>query len=126
MPFEFIAKKGFTTPLNASVSGSLTVLGATILQGVSGSFTGSHVGNTVGTASWANSASFSLTSSNTIFVGTNNYIPKWSSNQLTSTSSIYDTGTKIGIGTITPTSSLDILVYNPTGSSPLNVVNILS
>ncbi len=56
MPFEFTAKKGFTTPLNASVSGSLTVLGATILQGISGSFTGSHVGNTVGTASWAQSS----------------------------------------------------------------------
>jgi hypothetical protein len=52
MAFEFVAKKGFITPGNATVSGSMSVYG-----GITGSFTGSHTGNVTGTASFAVSAS---------------------------------------------------------------------
>ncbi len=47
---------------------------------------------------------------NIAFTGkTNNYVPKWSSNTLTATSSIYDSGTGVGIGTTTPSSSFDVV-----------------
>ncbi len=36
--------------------------------------------------------------------GTDNYLPKWSSNTLTSTSTVYDDGTNVGIGTNNPSS----------------------
>ena len=40
--------------------------------------------------------------------GTDNYLPKWSSNSLTGTSLIYDDGSSIGIGTNSPTGILNI------------------
>jgi len=44
----------------------------------------------------------------TTVAGTNNYIPKWSSSYLTTTSNIYDNGTNVGIGTASPTYKLDV------------------
>ena len=58
MAHEFIAKKGFISQGNAQVSGSLTVSG-----GISGSISGLHIGNTIGTSSWANTASYMTASS---------------------------------------------------------------
>lgn len=58
MSQEFVAKKGFITPGNATVTGSLTVLG-----GVTGSFSGSHTGSLYGTASYALTASTSTSAS---------------------------------------------------------------
>lgn len=58
MAFEFVAKKGFITPANATVSGSLIVYG-----GITGSFTGSTVGSLTGTSSYALSSSFTISAS---------------------------------------------------------------
>lgn len=74
--------------------------------------------NLIGTASWATNT---LTASY-IGTGTNNYLPKWSNNTLTATSSIYDDNTNVGIGTNSPQHLLDIYngklaLTNPQSSS---------
>jgi len=40
--------------------------------------------------------------------GTTNYIPRWSSESAVTDSIVYDTGTKVGIGTTTPAAGLDV------------------
>jgi hypothetical protein len=53
----------------------------------------------VETASYAFFSELSRTASYVTLTGTNNYYPKWNNNSLTPTSSIFDDGTTVGIGT---------------------------
>lgn len=102
---EFVAKNGIISKGNVFVTSSVTAT----------SFTGSLSGT----------SSYSITSSYVSFVGkTNNYIPKWSSNQLTATSLIYDNGTYVGIGTDSPQYALDIT--SNTGATPLLMIRNVS
>lgn len=66
------------------------------------SFDGSKLSGTASYAITAGNTISSSYSSNGIQGGTNNYLPKWSSNQLTTTSQVYDDGTFVGIGITTP------------------------
>lgn len=78
-----------------TISSTITVTGAVTASA------GFH-GRLQGSASYALTSSF-------IGAGTNNYLPKWNANRLTSTSSIYDNNTNVGIGTTSPTSKLHVL-----------------
>ena len=92
--------------LNSALT-NITASSVTVTGIISASsFSGSHYG----TSSYSISSSFSSTSSYALnsgatLAGTNNYTPIWNSNSLTSTSSIYQLGNSIGIGTITPSAS---------------------
>lgn len=54
-----------------------------------------------GTSSYAKTASY-------FGSGTNNYIPIWNNNSLTATSSIYQSGSNVGIGKTNPTVKLEV------------------
>jgi hypothetical protein len=58
MANEFVARNGVIALSNSTITGSLIVT-----AGITGSLSGSHVGNTTGTASWATSASSAITAS---------------------------------------------------------------
>jgi hypothetical protein len=65
---EFVARNGLIALDNSIVTGSLTVT-----NGITGSLSGSHVGDTTGTASWAQnviSSSYALTASFALNAGT--------------------------------------------------------
>lgn len=68
--------------------------------------------NNAGTALTANFASNAGTATNVTNpnpgTGTNNYLPKWNSNQLTGTSNLYDNGTNVGVSTTSPSSKLTV------------------
>lgn len=51
-------------------------------------------------------------------IGTNNFLPKWSNFNLTSTSNIFDNGTSVGIGTASPAASA-LLHVNSTSKGVL-------
>lgn len=89
MANEFIARNGLISLNNSVITGSLNVTNG---------ITGSHLG----TSSWATNA---LTSSN-IQGGSTNYIPVWNSSTSISSSVIYQTGSKIYIGTLPSTQSI--------------------
>jgi hypothetical protein len=55
MAFEFVARNGVIALNNSTITGSLIVTG-----GITGSFSGSLIGDTTGTASFATTASFAL------------------------------------------------------------------
>jgi autotransporter-associated beta strand protein len=131
MSNEFVARNGVIALNNSSITGSLGVT-----NGITGSLSGSHVGDTTGTASWAQnattssyilnaasssytlSASYALTASN-VNGGTTNTIPLWSNTTSLSSSIIYQTAGNIGInmGTATPAARLQV-------SGTVNVANI--
>jgi hypothetical protein len=131
MANEFVARNGVIALNNSSITGSLG-----ITNGITGSLSGSHVGDTTGTASWAQnattssyilnaasssytlSASYALTASN-VNGGTTNTIPLWSNTTSLSSSIIYQTAGNIGInmGTATPAARLQV-------SGTVNVANI--
>lgn len=98
------------TALNSTVNGSIFIspVPATHFHDISGD------GQAFCTASWANnaiSASNSLTASY-IGSGTNNYFPIWNNNTLTSTSSLFQSASSIGIGTTLPSASLHVVGEN--------------
>ena len=164
MPNEFVARNGVIALNNSIVTGSLIVTG-----GITGSFSGSLIGDTTGTASYATqaltssnantasyilqavsssfatnastssyvlnavsasyvstasyilnavSASYASTSSN-VQGGTTNYIALWSGTTILSSSTIYQTGGNVGIGTATATPAARLQV-----SGTVNVANI--
>ena len=93
---EFVARLGLIALNNSTVSGSLTVT-----NGITGSL--------FGTASWSTNA---LTSS---FVpgyisgsGTTNYVSKFTAGGVIGLSQIFDDGTRVGIGTTSPTDTYSI------------------
>lgn len=121
---------GFPFSGSAVITGSLLVSGSTPTLTVSGTLNvnGSITGSLFGTASWANnsltasyvtgsifsgnnlvlSASYALTSSN-VQGGAANYLALWTGSAgLLSSSLIYQTGSFIGIRTITPSFTLDV------------------
>lgn len=56
----------------------------------------------------------------TVLTGTDNYLPKWSSNLLTGTSLLFDNGTNVGVGTASPTNKLDVAgTLRATGSATI-------
>jgi hypothetical protein len=63
------------------------------------------------TGSLYGTASYALNSLTASYIGdgTNNYLPKWKDNSLTSTSSIYDNNINVGIKTTSPTATLHLL-----------------
>ena len=75
------------------------------------------------TASWANnaiSASYAPGGAATLSGGTTNYIPLWTSTSTLSTSSIYQTGSNVGIGTTSPSAKLTIV--DDTNGGTINLV----
>jgi hypothetical protein len=120
---------GFPFSGSAVITGSLLLSGSTPTLTVTGSInvSGSITGSLFGTSSWANnsisssyvtgsifvsgnlatSASFALTASN-VQGGVVNYIPLWNASTTLSTSSIYQTGSLLGIRTTTPQYTLDV------------------
>jgi hypothetical protein len=114
-----------------STSGALRVNGNSTITGSLGVSSG-ITGSLQGTSSYAITASYALVSSGTIsnavsasyanyavtasYViggglsgGTADYIPLWTGVSSLSTSSIYESGSNIGVGTISPTAKLYIL-----------------
>jgi len=118
---------GLTTPVNSlDVIGNIScsVITASLHFGTSSyAFTSSWALNAVNggttlvtgstypiTSSWSNnsvSSSYSSTSSY-IGLGSTGYVPIWNGNTLTSTSSIYQSGSNVGIGTLTPSQPLSV------------------
>jgi len=118
MANEFVARNGVIALNNSTITGSLIVT-----NGITGSLSGSHVGDTTGTASWAASASiaisasYALTASN-VNGGATNYIALWSNTTSLSSSILTQIAGNIGvnIGTATPAARLQV-------SGTVNVVN---
>ena len=125
---------------SVSISGSLTVIPGVInsltasyaayaSQSLSSSYAATASVATsasyAATASIATSSSYAATASN-ILGGATNYIPLWTSATALSSSVIYQTGGNIGIGTTTPTSSLEIFSNAPSAARtlPHNVLTI--
>ena len=78
------------------------------VTGISGSFTGSFAGGMTFTGK------------------TNNYVPIWRSNELSATSSLFDTGNNVGIGTIVPDAKLEVSALAGSSSIRLSETNLLS
>jgi hypothetical protein len=73
------------------------------------------VPDSVASASWASSSissSYAISASyapgGSSLSGTDNYIPKWSSNTLTTSSNLFDNGTNVGINTTSSTALLNL------------------
>ena len=109
---------------------NITASSVTVTGVISASaFSGSHYG----TSSYAVSSSFSSTSSYALnsgatLSGSNNYVPVWTNNALSLTSSIYQSGIGIGIGTTTLSASYMLQVSGTIapvgdGKSPLGNPN---
>ena len=88
MANEFIARNGLISQNNSTITGSLTV-------------TGGITGSLFGTSSYATTAS-------NILGGTGNYISLWNTATSLTTSSIYQSGNNIGLGTTSPYTKLHI------------------
>jgi len=115
---NLIASVGIISPTITSLSGNLAATGSVLdtkintLSGYSNSTfatitnlaaTGSTLDTKINTLSgYANSTFLSG-------VGVSNYVPRWSGTKLLVTGSIYDLGTGIGIGTISPGTKLDVV-----------------
>ena len=72
----------------------------------------SFTGSLFGTSSWASnsvSSSYASNSGTSLSGGAINYIPLWLGSSTLTTSSIYQTGGNIGIGTNTPNSTLSVV-----------------
>jgi len=105
-----------TTPAVPSVIATVTRIDTFLSN--TGSFSGSFTGNLIGTSSYANyasqslSASYALTASYVpnaaIGSGSINYVPKWTTTSVLGNSLIYDNGTNVGINTTSPSFKLDI------------------
>jgi hypothetical protein len=131
MPNEFIARNGVIALNNSTVTGSLNVT-----AGITGSLLGTASYATQAlTASNANTASYIITANTASYVlqavsssysltasnaqgGTTNYITLWSGTTILSSSTIYQTGGNVGIGTSTATPAARLQV-----SGTVNVVN---
>jgi hypothetical protein len=96
---------------NTTIEGNLVTNGITASQlkltdGASNGYILQSDAN--GNATWVAPSGAGVTGS-----GTTNYVPKWSGvSTLTSTSSIYDDGSSVGIGTNTPTSFAKLHINN--------------
>jgi hypothetical protein len=102
---------GTNTPLyKVQVSGTVSTTGFRMTNGASN---GSYLrSDSSGNATWA-SIPGGLTGS-----GTTNYIPRWTATStLSSTSTIYDDGTNVGLGTTSPTSKLNVVVNSASTSN---------
>jgi hypothetical protein len=91
-----------TTPaitLSTTITGLLKGNGTAISAATLGT---DYISSTVGTASWSQNAI-------NVLGGSANYITRWSSSTTLTTGSIYDNGTNVGIGTITPSAKLDVV-----------------
>jgi len=122
MAFEFVARNGVIALNNSIISGSLIVTGS-----ITGSLSGSHVGDTTGTASFATTASFALNTggaaaaSNLIFSGsvTASVDVAGTTFRLISGSSTFlfiSSSGNVGIGTTVPAAKFQV-------SGTVNVVN---
>jgi hypothetical protein len=90
-----------------SVIGNATFSRIKITEGAATNYV--LVSDSSGTASWQSPKTVVFNGGGVTGSGTINYIPKWlTSTQLSSTSSVYDDGSLVGIGTITPSSKLHI------------------
>jgi hypothetical protein len=102
---------GTTSPLyKVQVIGTVSTTGFRMTNGASN---GSYlISDSSGNATWA-SIPGGLTGS-----GTTNYIPRWTATStLSSTSTIYDDGTNVGIGTTSPSSKLNVVVNSASTSN---------
>lgn len=90
-----------------SVIGNATFSRVKIVEGANNNYV--LVSDTGGTASWQSPKTVVFNGGGVTGSGTINYIPKWvSTTQLSSTSSVFDDGSSVGIGTTTPTAKVHI------------------
>ena len=90
-----------------SVIGNATFSKVKIVEGASNNYV--LVSDSGGTASWQSPKTVVFNGGGVTGSGTINYIPKWiSTTQLSSTSSVFDDGSSVGIGTATPTAKFHI------------------
>jgi hypothetical protein len=117
-----------STPFALQLFGSSSFATTASFANASTSASYSRSGSYSITASYAATAAFAPSSSfaNTASYfgsGTNNYVPKWTNNALTSTSRIYDDGSMVGIGTVpTSFSTLQVSGRNPRETPSINAV----
>lgn len=96
-----------------TASYALNAGGTTLITGSTYPITSSWANNVV-SASYALSSSYALSASYSpggasLSGGTTNYIPLWTSTTTLSTSSIYQSGNSIGIGTTSPSVKVDVV-----------------
>jgi hypothetical protein len=128
MPNEFVARNGIIALNNSQITGSLNVS-----QGITGSLFGtSSWSNNAATSSYilnAVSSSFAATASN-VQGGSTSYIPLWNTATRLSSSVMYQSGSSIGINTVSPQSSLHVYRAITGGgterTSPLDVLTLES
>jgi hypothetical protein len=101
-------------------TGSIYLSGSIFVNGnefVSGTGTSNTTGSLFGTASYAMSSSYALaashaatavTASYAFVSGSQNYIPKYATNNTLGNSIIFDNGTNVGINTDTPNYTLEV------------------
>lgn len=116
---------------NVGVVGSLLSIGASNQFQVSSAGNLSRINNVTYTWPAANGTGFlsndgagilSWSTAGVLAGGTTNYVPKWSSaNSLSSTSLIFDNGTTVGINTAAPSAASKLHVVGSGNGSTLNV-----
>jgi hypothetical protein len=100
---DVIGNINITGYSNLSVGG-LTASQIKITSGAASGYLLSS--DSVGIGTWTSLSSLNVVTAS----GTTNYVPRWlSSNNLSSTSSIYDNGVNVGIGTVSTSSKVTIL-----------------
>ena len=96
------------------IAGDATFNRVKLTSGASSSYI--LVSDSVGLSTWVSSTSLNLISGN----GTINYLSKFTSTNGLTVSQIFDTGTNVGIGTVTPTEKLEVV-----GNLKVNTNNLI-
>ena len=103
---------GQLSSINSIGTTSITASGTVILSGIGSTNTGTNVVTVDGSGKLSYRAIDSRTFGTTLTDGSgvSNYITRWLDGDTVTTSTIYDNGTNVGIGTTAPLKGLDITV----------------
>ena len=101
-----VVSSSYSATSSRAVTASYALSALSASYALTSSFTSTAISASFATSSSrATTASYALTAS---IPGTQNYIPLWDSATTLNTSTIYQSGTSIGIGTITPQDKLQV------------------